>query len=309
MPCYHPLTAWRSRERGPTGKQVVVFDRREAVSFSFTLPCGQCIGCRLERSRQWAMRCVHEASLHDENCFITLTYDDEHLPSDGSLNKKHFQDFMKRLRKRVGDRRIRFYHCGEYGELYRRPHYHALLFGFDFGDKTLFTVRNENRIHTSEFLDSVWQRGYSSIGDVTFDSAAYVARYVMKKVNGEAAAEHYIGCDSITGDLVDLVPEYTTMSRGGKGGHGIGHDWYSKFKEDVFPLDEVVIRGRRMKPPRFYDLVYELECPEDFARVKAERVVAALRGKADCTPERLAVREYCKEVEVSRLVRGVDDVT
>ncbi len=305
MPCYHPLTAWRSRDRGPTGKQAVVFDRREAVSFSFNLCCGQCVGCRLERSRQWAMRCVHEASLFEENCFITLTYDDEHLPSDGSLNKKHFQDFMKRLRRRVGDRRIRFYHCGEYGELFRRPHYHALLFGFDFGDKTLFTVRNENRIYTSEFLDSVWRNGYGSIGDVTFDSAAYVARYVMKKVNGEAAAEHYLGCDEVTGALTELLPEYTTMSRR----PGIGRDWYDRFSSDVFPLDEVVVRGRRMKPARFYDLLYELEEPEDFARVKMERAVAALRRKADCTPERLAVREYCKEVEVGRLSRGVDDVT
>ena len=103
MPCYSPLTGYVSREPSKNGKFPIVFDPKKGwIDRSVTVPCGQCIGCLLERSRQWAMRCSHEASLYDENCFITLTYDDEHLPPDGCLNKEHFQKFMKRLRKRFG---------------------------------------------------------------------------------------------------------------------------------------------------------------------------------------------------------------
>ena len=296
MPCFHPLSAWRDRFKA------ITFNSREAVGFGFPLPCGQCRGCRLERSRQWAMRCVHEASLYEENCFITLTYSDEWLPSDGSLNKKHFQDFMKRLRSRFVGRRIRFFHAGEYGSRYRRPHYHACLFNFDFEDKKLFKRDNGVSLYTSDVLDSVWKFGFCSVGSLTFESAAYVARYIMKKVTGDAAAEHYLGCDDFTGELTELAPEYTTMSRR----PGIGREWYERFAGDVFPGDDVVLRGRRMRPPRFYDCLYEAENPEDFARIKADRVRASLRGKDDCTPERLAVRERCQELDEARFSRRGD---
>ncbi len=299
MPCYHPLDAGRDR----AGK--ITFDSRKTVGFSMKLPCGQCRGCRLERSRQWAMRCVHEASLYEDNCFITLTYSDEFLPLDGSLVKKHFQDFMKRLRARFCERRIRFFHCGEYGAKYRRPHYHACLFNFDFADKQMFKVSNGHRLYTSDDLALCWPFGISSVGALTFESAAYVARYIMKKITGDAADDHYRGVHSETGELTALLPEYTTMSRR----PGIGRDWYERFRGDVYPGDDVVLRGRSMRPPRYYDCLYELEEPEDFARIKAERVRAGYRAKDDCTPERLAVRERCQELSEERLIRSVEDET
>jgi len=279
----------------------MLFDARFAVGFSLQLPCGSCRGCRLERSRQWAMRCTHEASLYDDNCFITLTYDDDHLPSDGSLNKKHFQDFMKRLRSRFSERRIRFYHSGEYGSQFRRPHYHALLFNFDFADKKLFKISNGERLYTSKVLENCWRFGFGSVGAVTFESAAYVARYIMKKVLGDSVERdlHYLSCDEVTGDLTQLVPEYATMSRR----PGIGRDWYDRFCSDVFPRDEVVLRGRVMRPPRFYDCLYEQGDPADFARLKAERLRFS---RKDCTPERLRVREICKEAQLNFL-RGRGD--
>ncbi len=300
MACFHPLKAGRDRDGG------ITFNDRQIVGFSFPLPCGQCRGCRLERSRQWAMRCTHEASLYEENCFITLTYSDEFLPSDGSLNKKHFQDFMKRLRSRFVGRRIRYFHAGEYGSKYRRPHYHACLFNFDFQDKKLFKMANGVRLYTSDILDSVWKFGYCTVGSLTFESAAYVARYIMKKVTGDLAAEHYLGCDDFTGEVTELLPEYQTMSRGGKDGHGIGYDWYQRFSGDVFPGDDVVLRGRRMRPPRYYSCLYELENPEDFARIKRSRVRAAYRMKDDNTPERLAVRDRCQELSEARFVERGD---
>ena len=161
MPCYHPIPAYRSPRclDLKSGKPKIFFKEIQVKAWpgyeSFEVPCGQCIGCRLERSRQWAMRCCHEASLYDLNCFITLTYDPEHLPPDGSLVLDHFQRFMKRLRKRFGSG-IRFFHCGEYGEKFARPHYHACLFNFDFPDKVLYTIRDEIRLYRSAILEELW---------------------------------------------------------------------------------------------------------------------------------------------------------
>ena len=140
MTCYAPLHGYYSQERNPkTGKRSVVFSRNSGYDDRrVSVPCGQCIGCRLERSRQWAVRCVHESSLHRFSSFITLTYNDEHLPSDRSLNVEHFQRFMKRLRKHLEPLKIRFFHCGEYGDKFRRPHYHAIVFGYDFPDRIPF---------------------------------------------------------------------------------------------------------------------------------------------------------------------------
>ena len=136
MPCFHPLEGYWSKDRNPSGKRSLTFNAREAFTDKkIDVPCGRCVGCRLERSRQWAIRCVHEASLYDNNCFITLTYDSDHVPSDGSLRVEDFQNFMKRLRKSVAPRRVRFFHCGEYGERGDRPHYHAILFNLDFDDR------------------------------------------------------------------------------------------------------------------------------------------------------------------------------
>ena len=137
VPCFSPLTAWRGRRRNKNGRLPVVFDRRESSGVEIELPCGQCVGCRLEYSRQWAMRCMHEASLWPENSYLTLTYGDGHLPVNGSLRKADFQKFMKRLRKKNPGKRIRYYQCGEYGEELKRPHYHALLFNHAFRSESV----------------------------------------------------------------------------------------------------------------------------------------------------------------------------
>ena len=152
MVCYHPITAWRSLEgRGANGKWPLVFNKRDGYcDLEVQVPCGQCVGCRLERSRQWAIRCVHEASLHSRNCFITLTYDDAHLPGI-SLVPRDYVLFMKRLRKMFGAG-IRFFHCGEYGSINFRPHHHAIIFNFDFEDKVLWSVRSGVRLYRSAAL-------------------------------------------------------------------------------------------------------------------------------------------------------------
>lgn len=287
-----------------TGRRQIVFNPKLAmVDMPATIACGQCRGCRLERSRQWAMRCVHEASLHARNSFITLTYNDLCLPHDRSLNLDHFQRFMKRLRFKYG-KNIRFFHCGEYGEKFGRPHYHAIIFNLDFEDKTLWKINNGQRLYTSQELSDLWPLGFATIGEVTFESAAYVARYVMKKITGPMAEDHYSRLDESTGEIISLKPEYTTMSRR----PGIGKGWYDKYKTDVYPSDMVVMRGdKKMKPPRFYDGLYEREYPSDMDALKAKRARSAFKQRDNNTPERLQVRERVFDARISKLIRPLNE--
>ena len=295
MACYSPLSAYRLANGS------VVFAERGDVVSSLTLPCGQCIGCRLERSRQWAVRCMHEASLHDTNCFITLTYSSDHLPSDNSLNYRHFQLFMKRLRK-YAKVPVRFYMCGEYGELGERPHYHACLFGYSFSDLQLVNVSPAGSpIYRSAVLESLWTFGFSSIGEVTFESAAYVARYIMKKITGYNSDAHYRDVDLSTGEIINRVPEFNRMSLK----PGIGARWFEKFTSDVFPHDRVVINGAKSKPPRYYDKLYSKIDPIGFESIQFERELAAIPHKADNTPDRLRVKSIVAEARLSQLKRSI----
>lgn len=267
-----------------------------------TVPCGQCVGCRLERSRQWAIRCLHEASLHPRNSFITLTFNNDNLPRDRSLDVRHFQLFMKRLRKRFGDG-IRFFHCGEYGEKFGRPHYHACLFNFDFEDKKLWKVVRGNKLYTSESLQELWPYGFSTIGEVTFQSAAYVARYIMKKITGDDADEHYSRACPLTGEVWRIRPEYVTMSRR----PGIGKGWLEKYQSDVYPRDFVVVNGKKMKPPKYYDAQFEIDQPAVMRKIKKRRVKGAALHTDNNTPDRLQVREAVQKARLKKLIRGIDE--
>lgn len=268
------------------------------------LPCGQCIGCRLEKSRHWAVRCMHEASLHEDNCFLTLTYSDEELTfacSGPTLVKKDFQDFLKRLRHHCAPLRFRYYMCGEYGENFGRPHYHACVFGLDFKDKYLWFRRGENIVYRSETLEKIWGKGICSLGAVSFESAAYTARYVMKKQTGEYAREYYDGA----------VPEYNEMSRGaGKNDPdprfrgGIGCGWLEKYKEDVYPDDFIVVNGAKCSVPRYYDKKLEAADDPVFDRVlRDRRVFRRSLDPEESLPDRLRVREKVTESKVGRLKR------
>lgn len=248
---------------------------------------------------------MHEASLYPENSFLTLTYSPENLPPGQSLIKSHYQDFMKRLRKSIAPKRVRYYHCGEYGEKNLRPHYHALLFGHDFSDKKFFSGNGPNSVYTSTALSQLWPQGFSVIGEVTFESAAYVARYILKKVTGERAPEHY-GL---------RTPEYTTMSRR----PGIGKNWYDKFKADVYPHDRIVVRGNPTRPPRFYDNLLGREDPSALSLLKIAREKNGQHFVTDVLPDgrlinvsdssgpRLLVKEEVKKAQLQNLKRPLED--
>lgn len=297
MACFHPLTAWQ------LGDGQVIFVERGDVRRKLSLPCGQCVGCRLERSRQWAVRCMHEASLHESNSFVTLTYDDDHL-SSYSLVYKDFQLFMERMRRvRPG---VRFYMCGEYGEQFERPHFHAILFNCFFPDREYFQeLPSGSKLYISKELGRLWPFGFSSVGDVTFESAAYIARYCMKKVTGRNAERHYEFVDVGSGEISQRVPEFNRMSLK----PGIGREWFIKYRAEVFGrdggFDRVVMNGIEMKPPKYYDKL--LEVSDGFASdyVKHMREVDAGAFGDDRTPERLAVRELVTKARLSTKKRSI----
>lgn len=308
MPCYTPLSAYRGRSVNPkTGKRPVVFHLKDGYhDLKLQLPCGRCIGCRLERSRQWAIRCMHEASLHKHNVFITLTYSDQALLDAGNAELKQlqhddFQKFMKRLRKRL-DFPIRYYMCGEYGDKFGRPHFHAALFGVDFPDKKYFKKTKGGPIFTSKILEETWGLGFVSIGKVTFNSAAYIARYVLKKKMGRDAPAHYERLDEY-GEYHQISPEYQQASRR----PGLARGWFEKYKNDVYPKDSFHINGQRMRPPKYYDLQFEIASPEEMKEIKKQRRIAGYKHALDNTRERLDDRWIIQELKQKQIKRNLDN--
>lgn len=294
MPCFHPVDSYQD------GNRRVFFGKtvRGDVYRTLRLPCGQCIGCRLRRSAQWAVRCVHESRMHDYSSYITLTYDDDHVPHDGSLTYRDFQLFMKRFRKDFPD--VRYYMCGEYGEENGRPHFHAIIFGHFFRDRVFYKYSPSGApLFTSAELARYWPFGFSSVGDCTFESAAYVARYVMKKVNGDKADEHYRRVTE-DGEVIWLKPEFTHMSLK----PGIGATWFSKYGKQVYPRDEVVVNGRKMGPPRYYDQLLSRIDPEMVDVLAIAREHRALKFVDDNTLERLAAREIVAAAGMSFKLRS-----
>lgn len=321
MPCYHPVTAWQV---GLTqnGKMKLQFKKPHVKDLhrfeSIKLPCGKCIGCKTDKSRQWAIRCMHEASLYENNSFITLTYNAEHLPEDGSINKTVLQKFFKRLRKRHPDKIIRYFACGEYGEKRTRPHYHALIFNYDFPDKKLWSKTSSGSlIFRSKELEEIWtdpktkeSLGYSSIGEVNFQSAAYVARYAFKKLKQgdkeyKKGKYQLVNLDPDTGEILkesDLEEEFCIMSRN----KGIGHEWYKKYAKDT-EKDFITVDKMKVPVPKYYDYLLDMEHPDELAERKEKRKEVMEKQASEFTKERLKAKEKVKISQINQLYRGYEN--
>jgi len=323
MPCFKPLIGFSSG-RLSSGRKDIRFSHGLRDAFlrgdplpegAIKLPCGKCIGCRLERSRQWAMRCMHEAQCWSDNCFLTLTFDNDAIADrkTWSLLRSDCQNFLKRLRQKYSGikpilndegeeiRPIRVFYCGEYGAPddygLGRPHYHFIIFNFDFSDRKYLKTVNEYRYDTSEQLQALWPFGHNIVGSVTFDSCAYVARYCVKKISGQFASEHY------RHSLFDeqLLPEFCQASLK----PGIGKFWLDRFGfSDCFNHDTVISRGMKCKPPRYYDKCLERIDPVRFEQIKQSREESAI-DDPDGSVFRLAVREQCQEARMKLLLRDL----
>lgn len=307
MPCYHPLKAFYRLSED--GKKDIAFCHSKAEAKRSTLfrngilykdvidiPCGQCIGCRLEYSRQWAVRCVLESRQWNDNFFLTLTYDDDHLPSEvhsfvnedtGEVEKDFLshplvpddlKKFMKDLRRYFSYHfhhdNIRFFACGEYGDKNGRPHYHVILFNCPIPDlqssMTMFSHSGFD-FFESEILSKIWNKGLVGVGDLTFESCAYTARYIMKKHKGK---------DRNFYQENGLVPEFTRMSRK----PGIGGTFFDDNMEKIYRYDSVMISNSRgdvitMKPPKYYDRLFDLVATDQFFMVRAHREDVAKASK------------------------------
>lgn len=300
MPCYHPIRAFKSLSRGDNGKYGITFNSTKALieGSSLLLPCNNCIGCKIDRSRDWATRCWHEAQMHEDNTFITLTYNDEHLPPDYGLHVRVWQTFMKRLRKSIEPTKVRFFACGEYAPRNLRPHYHALIFGYQFPDLKLWSNKRDNRLYTSEALQKLWPYGFSTVGTVTHQSSGYVARYIMKKVAGEDeySRDYYTRIHPVTGTENQVKKEFCVQSRR----PGLGSSWFDKYSTDAFPSDFIIMDGKKIPVPKFYSKKLAEEARQKIIRQRKRK---SLQRKPDNTPERLRVREQVKLAQIQQLKR------
>lgn len=298
-------------EINQAGVAVACFDGKRSpyaqrvIKEFIEIPCGKCIACRLAYSRQWADRCMLELDDHDSSYFVTLTYDDDHLPVNdfvdpvtgeigktATLDKRDMQLFFKRLRRacdyRGDENKLRYFMCGEYGSQTYRPHYHAIIFGLRLDDLSLYkkNALGQN-LYNSEFLQQLWPYGYVVIGEVTWETCAYTARYILKKQYGNMAEVY---------DRYNFVPEYTAMSRR----PGIARNYYEEHKDDIYKYDTIHIStktgGKAIRPPRYYDKLYDVDYPEESKIMKEHR-----RRMAELTnqiKDRLTSLEYEQRLEV-----------
>lgn len=340
MSCFHPLVGYR--QKGSSDKLIIVRAKEDVKDFVFppkdfqvrhryetlTVPCGKCIGCRLDYSRTWANRMMLELPYHDSAYFVTLTYDDDYVPVHEylsnevdpdtgevigepvfepslSLEPDHVQKFMKRLRRQqdyyYGNQDISFYFVGEYGSSTCRPHYHAIIYGLRLDDLQVFRVSDGNTTYRSSTLEKLWSFGFSSVGSVTWETCAYCARYMLKKQKGNTAAIY---------DYFNVYPEFSRCSLK----PAIGKRWYDEHKDECYEYDEIILstakRSVKAKPPAYFDAMYDLEFPERMKEIKANRrMVASLHELAEMEQfsgtylELLAVKELTLKDRASRLKR------
>lgn len=275
MPCFSLQLAVPMPGRTRTGKTPYKFIGK-ASSYhtryqgtptgALLLPCRQCIGCRLEKSRQWATRLLHETEFHKGAIFLTLTYDENNVPKNGSLNKTHLRTFFNDLRSRnsyYGKDKIKYFACGEYGDRTGRPHYHAALYGGLSVHDPLCDPEEPSRSGDPQYshpdLSKVWTHGRHRFSAHNFETAAYVARYVLKKISGVSSALHY----------GERTPEFQSCS------NGLGKGHFQSWLPDIYPSDHVVLpeRGAFMPPP-YYDRLLEKVDPVLFQKVKKSRAEA-----------------------------------
>jgi len=300
MPCYGALTGYYSSRLNASGKRSIVFDKRQSLSgVPIMIPCGECIGCRLSWRRSWAIRCMHEKRMHTASAFLTLTYDDAHLPSPPSLSLRDLQLFMKRLRQ-ARPSGLRMFACGEYGETTKRPHYHVLLFNTDFPDMRYWKDSDTGEpMFRSAECSRLWEAGSNVLGSVTAKSCAYVAGYMLKKVGAQAPCP--------TG----FEPEFRVMSRR----PGIGSPWLERFGPEAYKHDSVILDGHEVNLPKYYDAKQSvISCDVVGGRLrspfdvhKSTRRMDGLKfNPEDRSKERMFVREEFELRKAARFAREED---
>lgn len=297
MPCTSPRDVWPAPPGAPDRRPVSSPQRSYPGAKSFQLPCGGCIPCRLAKAQDWATRIVHEGKFHEHNWFVTCTYSDQFLPSDGSLSYDHHTNFMRRVRRHAAPAKPRFLGVGEYGDRFGRPHYHYIIHGMPLADVRLTARKDEHKLYTSKIMQDIWGMGYAPVQELTFANAQYVARYTLKKVTGERA-EQYFRPHPITGEQFKVIPEFARMSRM----PGLGTAWFEKHHRTEFTGDHLIVDGRKKPIPKFY--LSKLSATQQ-AEIAARRNARANtdQQRADNTEARLLTRNKSAGLKAQRLTR------
>ena len=250
MSCLFPFKRYRLHDGTITALERELCNEKNPPIGSFYTPCGQCGECRLSRARSWATRCVHEATNWKQSCFITLTYKD--TPEGGTLDPQDTRNFIRNFRYKF-KKPFKYFLVGEYGDNFDRPHYHALIYGTDFGysqknkpknttsSSDLTELHNTSALTCPE-LDSIWSLGHTSVGELTFDSAAYCAQYAMKKINGPLSTSHYKG----------RHPEFMRTSQ-----NAIGKQYALNYATEIIQNNSVISNGAKQPIPNYYLKQYE----------------------------------------------------
>ena len=324
MPCYRPVKGYRRTDgalefkRGPMSTGQLM-----------TTSCGRCVGCKLDHAKSWMIRCVHEDRTAYKKTgmpgsFLTLTYAPEHLPPGGSISKKTHQIFIKKFRDHLRDTggpTIRYFMCGEYGadEYHEdpedptvpkvllgpgRPHYHYLIFGFQFQDEEYWKTHRGHDYFLSPTLQKLWPYGFSTIGRLTPETVGYTTRYVLKKqIDHDDTRYERLVLE--TGELYPIQPEFALMSLK----PGIGKEWFEKYGlTDIYDSgDYVEIDGVKYKTPRYYDKLYDDLDERELIPVQNERRRRSQIYAKDQTDRRLRDREELQKLRLKKLVRGLEN--
>lgn len=327
MPCYNPLIRIETQQKiikknGELTNKAIIINETEFINtlknkipkeYIQKIPCGQCIGCRLEYSRQWANRITLETKKYkpEESWFLTLTYNDENVPiktvknektgeiiQGCTLNKKDLQNFLKKLRRHYeyhyNHTKIRFYAAGEYGEKTKRPHYHLCIFNMPiFTENKKYKINEMGQtIWTNEEIEKIWGKGFITLGKITWDTASYTAKYMLKKQKGPDAKWFY--------KSQAKEPEFTLMSRK----PGIAKEYYDKNKEKIYENDEIIIpkrdRSLKIKPPKYYDRLYDIENHDMMEEIKLNRRINAEEKEKTKLSKTTKSEQELREIEKRR---------
>lgn len=295
MSCNKPLVAYQAFKKNTRGTRSISFSP-DGGTHPIALPCGQCIGCRLDKARAWAMRIYLEGLQHEDSCFVTLTYDEENIPDGNTLSPTDLQRFIKNLRNHHRHLRLRYYAVGEYGGITQRPHYHAILFGIRFHDRSVFKHKRDYSIDISGTLARAWPHGVSTIQDNSIEAAAYVSRYAVKKITGKKAEEAYQVVDPETGEIFQQHPEFARMSRN----PGIGSEWLKKYHSDLYPKGYVTDgKGNKFPPPEYFNKLFEKWHPEVYQAMREERREEVFEKYSTHNYERAEAREKIQKAKIN----------
>lgn len=348
MPCYHPLIRieelgkWATAEDGhkyhparvisqETLNDLELSDNMQKSAYHKTqiIPCGKCIGCRLDYSREWANRGYLEAKQWKQNYFVTITYDENHLPQpdeietkdgftytdngewNGCLVKKDLTQFIKNVRQIMkrdhNQDNIRFMACGEYGEQGARPHYHIIFFNLNLPLEDLFEPKiiNKEMYYRSHIIERAWNKGISNVSEASWNNIAYTARYITKKINGPESEDLYAENGKIK--------EFFRVSRM----PGIGEQYYRDHWKEIYDKDEIIVKNKAgivaSRPPKYYDKIFEKEHPEEWKKIKAKREhMAKMNNKVKdqqsslFRQEQNEVNERSKEEQHLKLQRMIE---